>query len=104
MKIINLNKFKTQQQVQIDSEVYDIYGIPVGDIIDDDPIEKIDQIKDPKSQVKIIIDTLCKYSNIPQKILKSQPFNVLTALIYVIQGIDPEKKLNRDQPNGEPGK
>lgn len=104
MKIINLNKFRIKNKVQIEDGEYEVYGMSVGDFIETDPIQEIDDVTDTKTKITKMVNLMCRYSNIPAAVLKKQPFAVLTAMILVIQGIDPTEQLESPEKvdEGEP--
>ena len=89
MKVINLDKFKKVQQVQLDGANYEVYGLTVDDYLNKGVIDKIEKAKTPENKVGAMLEALQKFTNIPKATLVKQEFPVLKALIMVIQGIDP---------------
>lgn len=94
MKIVNLDSFKAVSKVKLDDIEYEVYGLTVNDYLHKGYMEAIDNATDRIDQVKAILAVLRALTNIPEDVLLKQPFHILTALLMVIQGIEPtEDKL-----------
>lgn len=95
MKVINLDKFSSKRQVEIDGATYDIRTFTVGDYIDgklDAVSAKANEVGDSTlAQIKIMIDVAAEYSTIPRETLTGFNMGMLQALIQVIQGVDVEE-------------
>lgn len=88
MKVINLNKFKLINKVQLDNEIYDVRGRTVNEFLNDDLSKRIDEATSDRERIVIMLDELANLSTIPIDVLKRQPISVLHALIQVSQGAD----------------
>lgn len=88
MKVINLDKFKTMQQVSLDGKVYNIQGRSVESYINGDLQARMEAAKDEKERIQIVIAEIVKMSDLPKEVLMKQPFQVLQAIIQVSQGVD----------------
>jgi len=98
MKVINLDKFKTETQVQLDGKTYTVKGMTVEQWLNDsdgDGVEKTEREKFVET-----LDRIAGMSDIPVEVLKVQQFSVLTALMQVAQGLDP----NAPKEEGDEGK
>jgi hypothetical protein len=89
MKVINLNQFKRHQQVELDGKVYTVRGITVSEVIDDEFGSKFAEAETDKDRVKVMVEQMCKLSDIPYDLLMNQDMELLTALMEVAQGNDP---------------
>lgn len=92
MKVINLDKFKTEQTVLLDGTEYTVRGITVEQWLDEVGEEDNEKELDTKEQFERYISQLAKLSTIPTEVLRVQQFPVLTALMQIAQGLDPEAK------------
>jgi uncharacterized protein with GYD domain len=91
MEIINLDKFKAIKKVSIGGQVYEVYGITVGDYIDGTLQDKLAAGEgDTKEQLKHMVSALTGLTNIPVDVLKALPFKAITALLTIAQGSDPD--------------
>lgn len=88
MKVINLNKFKLINKVQLDNEIYDVRGRTVNEFLNDDLSKRIEEATSDRERIVIMLDELANLSTIPIDVLKRQPISVLHALIQVSQGAD----------------
>ena len=92
MKLINLNKFKKNQEVELDGCTYEVRTLTVDEFLTQNLQQEIEEAGDTKGQVVKMIELLCRFTTIPEEILRQQPFPVLHALILLTQGVDPESK------------
>ena len=101
MKIINLDKFRRVQPVTLGGKEYEVYGLSVDDYLNQGVIQKVEQAKTPQEQVSAMLEALKRFTNIPIEVLRRQEWPVLTALIHVIQGIDPEDAADKQAKGGK---
>jgi hypothetical protein len=100
MNVINLDKFRRVQPVELGGKQYEVYGLSVDDYLNKGVIEKIDKAKTDEQRVAAMLEALKQFTNIPPNILLKQEFPVWTALILVIQGIDPNEKQAKQEKKG----
>jgi len=100
MKVINLDKFKSIQKVQLNGKEYEVYGLTVDDYLNKGVIDKIDKAKASEKKVSAMLEALEKFTNIPKSVLVKQEFPVLSALIMVVQGIDPTEQDDKKEASG----
>lgn len=102
MEIINLDEFKTMKKVTIDGQMYEVYGISVGEFIDGKLQDNLAAKEgDIKAQVAIMVETLTTLTNIPVEVLKGLSFKALNALISIAQGGEPKKDDGEPQKGNE---
>jgi hypothetical protein len=92
MKIVNLDKFAEKQKFILEGKEYEIRGMTVNEYISDNWMEKIDEQATEKERVETIIKTICKLSDVPEEVLWRQPFEVLTILLQLSQGVNPDEE------------
>jgi hypothetical protein len=102
MNVINLDKFRRVQKVTLGGKEYEVYGLSVDDYLNKGVIENIDKAKTDADRVTAMLEVLKQFTNIPPNILLKQEFPVWTALILVIQGIDPNEA--EKEPEKKEGK
>lgn len=102
MQIIKLNRFKSEQSVELDGVVYAVKGISVDQYLHDADLGSLDTLgaESMPERLELIISILSKLSTIPKEILIAQPVAVLLALMSVAQGNDPTAGME-DGPEGE---
>jgi hypothetical protein len=97
MGVINLEKFKVEQEVEIDGKVYKVRGMTVGDYINDNFTQRMEKAKSPIEQCKIMVEALEAFSDIPKDILMALNFKALHALVLVTQGAyDENEEAQKD--------
>jgi hypothetical protein len=101
MNVINLDKFRRIQPVELGGKEYEVYGLSVDDYLNKGVIEKIDKAKTDKERVAAMLEALKQFTNIPEKVLRQQEFPVWTALILVVQGIDPNEAEAKEKKGGK---
>ena len=101
MNVINLDKFRRVQQVTLGGKEYEVYGLSVDDYLNKGVIEKIDKAKTDQDRVTAMLEALKQFTNIPPNVLLKQEFPVWTALILVIQGIDPNEEREPEKKGGK---
>lgn len=89
MQIINLDKFKKVQAVELDGKQYEVQGITVDMYLNDPDFPLAGTGGATKEATQATINVLHRLSGIPKETLVNQPFSVLTALMQIAQGIDP---------------
>ena len=104
MNVINLDKFRRVQQVTLGGKEYEVYGLSVDDYLNKGVIEKIDKAKTDEQRVAAMLEALKQFTNIPPNVLLKQEFPVWTALILVIQGIDPNESDKEPEKKGDKAK
>lgn len=92
MKVVNLDKFKKKQKVILEDAEYNIYGMKVGEFVEEGMDESKYENMTIKEQVVFFIDSILKHSDIPKEVLLDQEIEVLSALMQVMQGVDPSEK------------
>lgn len=97
MEIINLDDFKTIQRVTLDGKEWEVYGITVGDYLDGNFNEKLQEAKTISAKIKILIERLTQITNIPASVLKRQNLKTLSALITIAQG----RSIKEDEGGSE---
>lgn len=102
MKVVNLDKYRTEQKVALEGKEYIVRGITVGLYLNDS-IDKLNEDGNIRGKVTAILDILTKSTDIPRPILERQSFEVLNALFFVAQGIDPEERMNKAEAGAEGG-
>lgn len=90
MKLINLDKFKTEQKVILDNQEYSIKGMSVREYMDNNIDEQMAQATTEQDRIRLLIEKLKILTNIPEDVLFNQEFSVLIALIQVTQGLTPD--------------
>jgi len=98
MKVINLNKFKNSQVVELDGNRYSVGAISVDMYLHDEELATLDKTVDPAERIVLILSILVKISTIPHEILTAQPISVLLALMQVVQGNDPTEGIDNVIP------
>ena len=88
MKVVNLNKFKQNQDVVLDSIEYTVRHLTVDEYLNNTVQERFKDCKDEKEKARVMIDIIGEFTTIPKEILVKQPFPVLNAIIQLIQGAD----------------
>ena len=89
MKFVNLDKFKTQTQVQLDGKKYTVKGMTVAMFIEEQDVN-LDEMSE-REKFAHYVQRLSKTTSIPEDVLKEQELPVLIALMQVAQGVDPEE-------------
>lgn len=104
MKVINLDKFKTAQQVELDGTIYSVSGLTVGMHLNDPDLQKLNALGDGSEslndRIGLVIAILKKLTNIPEEKLYALQFKALLALFQISQGISPEQV--EEDANGSP--
>lgn len=100
MNVINLDKFRRVQLVTLGGKEYEVYGLSVDDYLNKGVIESIDKAKTDEARVTAMLEALKQFTNIPPNVLLKQEFPVWTALILVVQGIDPNEEREPEEKKG----
>ena len=98
MKVVNLNKFKQDQDVTLDGVDYTVRHLTVDEYMNNTVQERFKDCKDEKEKARVMIDVIGEFTTIPKEILVKQPFTVLNAIIQLIQGVDLEDDENEAEP------
>lgn len=98
MKVINLDKFRRKMQVILDGVTYDVRGTTFEEfLLDVEQDDAASTVKKFEYQVK----RLTAMTSIPEPTLRAQEMTVLTALMQVCQGIDPDEVEDEPESGAE---
>jgi hypothetical protein len=86
MKVVNLNKFKNAQQVELDGKTYSVRGLKVKEYMSGEFDVLTSEGKTPKENLETMINFLLKVTDIPKEVLEDQELQVLTALVELSNG------------------
>lgn len=89
MTAVNLDQFKKVQKVTLDGKEYEVKGVSASQFIGGFLDEETGKLSD-REQFEKMIEALGELTTIPVEVLKQQDFGVLTALMLIAQGIDPQ--------------
>jgi len=95
MKVINLDRFKNVQKVEIEGIEYTVRGFTVDMFLNDPVLANLDSAEG-KARIAIIVQLMEKLSDIPVEVLMEQSLDLLTALMSVIQGNDPNDQFEKE--------
>lgn len=91
MKVINLDKFREFQTVELEGAQYKVFGMTMEEFLEDAIQSRLDALAgDTKGLMREMISIVCEKSDVPREVLVKQPFRVLNAILQVTQGVDPE--------------
>ncbi len=99
-EILNLDKFCNKSEVSLKGKTYTIGHVSVGQMIEG-VADKIDQEKDAKKKISMTVDLLADLSDIPREELIKQPVQVLTIILLIAQGTDPDKAVEAVMKDGD---
>lgn len=91
MKTVNLDKFKTQHKITLDGEQYVIRSLTLKEMVESDFQERMEQTEDALEKFTIMVEHLSQISSIPEEVLMEQEIGVLSAMMQVAQGVDPNE-------------
>ena len=89
---INLDKFKTEFEVELDKKTYSVRGVTMAEMINDNPLDLLENAKGNQETMKAMVKIVSKLSNIPAEIIEEQQTSVVTAIFQLTQGIMPDEK------------
>lgn len=98
MKIVNLDKFRRKLQVTLDGVTYDVRGTTFEEFLSD--VEQ-DDAQSTVKKFEYQVKRLTNMTSIPEETLRKQEMTVLTALMQVCQGIDPEEVEDEAEAGAE---
>lgn len=102
MKVVNLDKFRNKSIVILDGEQYEVKGLTVNMYLNDSDFAEMNaNPEDQKGQIERMLNILTKLSNVPREVLVEQDFAVLSALMLVAQGGNPEEKEESSEQAGD---
>lgn len=87
-KVINLDKFKVKQTIELDGKQYSVRGLTVAEYLDESFQKELDDASTQRDVILVLLKRLSQLTDIPEDILKSQDINVLQMLVAVSQGAD----------------
>jgi hypothetical protein len=99
MKILNVDKFTTKYTVVIEGKEFTVRAMSVKQFSELDIANKLAN-SDEKSLIKVMVEVLKAVSDIPEETLWDQEFRVLSMLLGIAQGQDPdEAEKDTDEKN-----
>lgn len=96
MKVLNVDKFSTKYKIVIDGKEYTIKAMSVKQFSELDITRKLNA-DDEGSLVEAMIEILKTVSDIPEDVLWNQEFKVLTILLGIAQGQNPEDEVVEEE-------
>lgn len=100
-KVINLDKFKVRQEVELDGKRYTVRGLTVSEYLDETYQAELDAAQTQRDVVSVMLKRLTQLSDIPEDILCKQDISVLQVLVSVAQGVDVEDGKSADPQKAE---
>jgi len=99
MTILNVDKFTTKYTVVIEGKEFTVRAMSVKQFSELDIANKLAN-SDEKSLIKVMVEVLKAVSDIPEETLWDQEFRVLSMLLGIAQGQDPdEAEKDTDEKN-----
>lgn len=99
--VIKLDKYRYQQKVELDGVVYTVRGFTVQDYVDG--ILNYSDLDKTEDQFLHMVNTIERISNIPKEKLINEQFAVLSALMAMAQGRNPDEAKD-DEKGADTGK
>ena len=92
MEVVSLDKFKTEQKVELEGSTYTVRGLTVAEYIDGSVIDEMENAQSAREYAKLLVDALEKLTDISREKLERQQLSVLSALMRLSQGMAPEEE------------